>query len=76
MELPFCYSKVNLEEKIFVLIDEEGIFGYKLGRDNTNPIVYSCEMTKHFEDEKCTGIFLVSLLFVEPKHYILDVVDV
>lgn len=33
MELTFCHSKVNLEE-IFVLIDEEGIFGYKLGRDN------------------------------------------
>lgn len=47
MELPFCHSKVNLEEKIYVLIDE-GVFSYKFGRDNTNPIAHTRKMTKQF----------------------------
>lgn len=49
MELLFCHSRVNLEQ-ICVLINEEGVFGYKLGRDNTNPIAHTCKMTKHFEE--------------------------
>lgn len=36
MEAPYCYSKVNLEEKICVLIDE-GVFRYKLGATTQIP---------------------------------------
>lgn len=51
MELPFCHSKVNLEEKICGLIDE-GVFSYKVERDNTNPIAHKCKMTKQFIEGK------------------------
>lgn len=59
MEPPFCHSKVNLEEKICVLIDEEGVFSYKFGRDNTNPIAYTCKMAKQFEERNILSFFIV-----------------
>lgn len=63
MVAPYYYSKVNLEEKICVLIDE-GAFSYKLGSNNTNPIAQTCKVTNNLKKRKYIGIFLVIISFI------------